>query len=74
MVEDVSRRFTAWFDEHFDLVGDPRVDAPPAVTCRRCQVPVFHLTKHAAVRHGDQIRIMPMTRDNLGSRSRSMAF
>lgn len=68
-VQDVSGRFGAWIDEHFDFVGDPR-----ELQCRRCRKVVGYPTKHAVVRHGDPIRIMPITGSRLGVISAANAF
>lgn len=57
--------FGAWLDAHyvmFDEAGRPRP------VCRRCGLPVAYVTKHAAVRHGDAIEVMPVR-----NRGRSLA-
>lgn len=51
--------FAQWADEHYELVGDP-----PEYKCRRCGAVVAYLTKHAAVRHGDDIEVMPAKNRN----------
>lgn len=68
-VEDVSGRFAPWLNEHFDVdMGSG------GLICRRCRRTVGYPTKHAAVRHGDRIRIMPITPSKLGRISAANAF
>jgi hypothetical protein len=55
----------AWINEHYE-VEDPQANTP-ALVCRRCRKPVGYVTKHAVLRHGDRIRIEPITASKLGN-------
>ena len=50
-----------WINEHYDFVTD---DGTPRLSCRRCGTAVTYVTKHAVVRHGDPIEIMPVSDGN----------
>lgn len=51
-------KLAAWMDERYELVESPLGLAPDLV-CRRCRKRVGYVTKHAAVRHGDDVEVMP---------------
>jgi hypothetical protein len=51
-------QLTAWMDEHYDLVESP-LGLMPHLVCKRCRKRVGYVTKHAAVRHGDDVEVMP---------------
>lgn len=51
-------RWAAEYYDHFDESGQPNF------VCKRCGMIVGYLTKHAAVRHGDPIEVMPAVNDN----------
>lgn len=54
---DPREDFSAWWQEHYDTITVPgRV----SLRCKRCSVPVFHVTRHAAEVHGDPIEVMPV--------------
>lgn len=48
--------FMAWLNRHYDTVDSP---TGPYLACTRCGDRVSYVTKHAAVRHGDHIEVMP---------------
>lgn len=52
--------FSQWMAEHYEWTEAD----PPAIRCRRCGKEVGYLTKHAVVRHGDPIEVMPVTGDH----------
>ena len=61
---------TSWLHDHYETVlgewqdnADGSVSRPMAkhLRCRRCQQPVYWVTKHAAVRHGDDVEVLPPT-------------
>jgi hypothetical protein len=54
--------FGQWTDENYELVGVETNQM--AYRCRRCGAEVGYLTKHAALRHGDPIEVMPATTDD----------
>lgn len=52
---------SAWIDKHYEFKADSEnPDRPPVLRCRRCGVEVGYLTKHAAVRHGDDVEVLPV--------------
>jgi hypothetical protein len=54
--------FGRWAGEHYEMV-----ETEPnrmAHRCCRCGAEVSYLTKHAVVRHGDDIDVMPVRNDN----------
>jgi hypothetical protein len=69
MPDDISGRFSARFKERY-YVDDSR-QGDPVVRCRRCDEEVGYLTKHAVVRHGDDIEVMPLAK---GHRERDYAY
>lgn len=48
---------TEWMNEHYRW--DETV-SPPVLRCKRCDMEVSYLTKHAVVRHGDDIEVHPL--------------
>jgi hypothetical protein len=46
----------AWMDDHYEQVDSP---FGPYLVCLRCRKRVGYVTKHAAVRHGDDVEVMP---------------
>ncbi len=46
----------AWIDENYDRAESP---FGQHLVCRRCRERVGYVTKHAAVRHGDDVEVMP---------------
>lgn len=54
--------FSGWLAEHYDMAnpnGGAALDGGPDFVCKRCGDRVSYVTKHAAVRHGDDIEVMP---------------
>ena len=52
--------FVAWMSQHCHVDPDRG-----QTTCRRCGRRVTYLTKHAVVRHGDPIEVMPVRNPRL---------
>lgn len=52
------------FYDTFDPDGHPATDGGPDFVCKRCGQRVGYVTKHAAERHGDNVKVMPVTNDN----------
>lgn len=46
----------AWINDHYDTVESP---FGSYLACKRCRKRVGYVTKHAAVRHGDDVEVMP---------------
>jgi hypothetical protein len=54
--------FITWLNDHYDVFepgGGPASDGGPDFVCKRCRKRVSWVTKHAVVRHGDDIEVMP---------------
>lgn len=51
-------KLAAWMDDHYEYVESP-LGLAPHLVCRRCRKRVGYVTKHAAVRHGDDVEVMP---------------
>lgn len=56
MATDPREDFTAWWQEHYEPITVP---GRMTLRCKRCSVPVFHVTRHAVEVHGDPIEVMP---------------
>ena len=57
--------FSGWVDAHYiNPQGPQGPGRGKRMICRRCGQPVGYLTKHAVVRHGDKIEIMPVSNSN----------
>lgn len=54
--------FIAWLEQHYESLLDKHEG--PDFRCRRCGAQVSYVTKHAAVRHGDNIEVMPVVSSN----------
>lgn len=52
--------FIGWLEQRYDTPDDPHGQ----YVCKRCGQEVSYLTKHAAVRHGDDIEVMPAVNRN----------
>lgn len=55
--------FGRWLDEHYAPIDDDHEG--PDFRCRRCGQAVSYVTKHAVVRHGDDIAVMPVAKQEL---------
>jgi hypothetical protein len=51
-------KLIAWINDHYEYVQSP-LGLAPHLVCRRCRKRVGYTTKHAAVRHGDDVEVMP---------------
>lgn len=55
-----------WLNEHYETFNadlSPATDEGPDWVCKRCGMRVGYVTKHAVVRHGDDIEVMPVKND-----------
>jgi hypothetical protein len=50
--------FGRWVSEHYEI--DRALTDNPILRCKRCHAAVGYLTKHAVVRHGDDITVRPI--------------
>lgn len=57
MTLDPREDFAAWWREFYEI---DTTEGRGTLRCKRCRVPVFAVTRHAAEVHGDPIEPMPM--------------
>lgn len=50
------QNLVAWINEHYHQVDSP---FGPYLVCKRCRKRVGYVTKHAVVRHGDDVEVLP---------------